>query len=105
MDTLHLRWHSAQQLATVQVLLSVRLWQGWAPETRMHPAPSPSTSRHGEGDQVVPPVHAHWWHKQVSGSELHVVPDEGHISLVGRHADRILQDLLRGLPRPMAADA
>ena len=71
----------------------------------MHPAPLPSPRRHGGGDQVVPPVHAHWWHKRVSGSELHIVPDEGHISLVGRHAEQILQDLLRGLPQPMAADA
>lgn len=68
------------------------------------PTPVRSAHRHGDGDRVVPPTHAHWWHKRVAGSELHVVPDEGHISLVGRHAEQILQDLLRGQLQPGVTD-
>lgn len=60
--------------------------------------------RHGAGDCVVAPTHAQWWHRRVAGSELHILPDEGHISVVGRHAERIWRDLLPGQLQPIAAD-
>ncbi|KAI7842708.1 hypothetical protein COHA_003639 [Chlorella ohadii] len=59
---------------------------------------------HGAGDCVVAPAHAQWWHRRVAGSELHILPDEGHISVVGRHAERIWRDLLPGQLQPIAAD-
>ena len=67
---------------------------------------------HGKGDQVVPPAHAAWWHAAVPGSELNLLEQEGHVSLVGRHGEHILRDALRHsasaaerLPAPAAAPA
>lgn len=64
--------------------------------------------RQGAGDNSVAPSHARWWAQAVPGSELHVVEGEGHVSLVGRHAARILQDMLDGstaAPAPAAVAA
>ncbi|KAL4427749.1 hypothetical protein ABPG75_001838 [Micractinium tetrahymenae] len=49
---------------------------------------------HGSADKIVPPSHSAWFHTTIPGSELTVVEGEGHISLVGRHAQAILADAL-----------
>lgn len=58
--------------------------------------------RHGAGDLVVPLAHAQWYAERIPGAELHVKEGEGHVSLVGRHADEVVADLLAGL-QPQAA--
>ena len=60
---------------------------------------------HGKGDQVVPPAHAAWWHAAVPGSELHLLEQEGPVSLVGRHGETILRDALNHSTSPAAAPA
>lgn len=44
--------------------------------------------------QIVPPSHSAWYHATIPGASQTVVEGEGHISLAGRHAAAILQDLL-----------
>lgn len=36
-------------------------------------------------------AHAEWWHKKLPNSEVHVIPDEGHVTLLVRQADAILK--------------
>lgn len=49
---------------------------------------------HGAADKIVPPSHSAWYHATIPGASQTVVEGEGHISLAGRHAAAILQDLL-----------
>jgi pimeloyl-ACP methyl ester carboxylesterase len=47
----------------------------------------------GAADTMVPFRHGEWLAKHVAGARAHLLPDEGHISLMVR-AERILDDLL-----------
>ena len=48
----------------------------------------------GTGDMCVSPAHAEWWCDTVAGAELFLLEGEGHVSLAGRHAGRILDDVV-----------
>jgi pimeloyl-ACP methyl ester carboxylesterase len=45
----------------------------------------PTQIWHGQHDRFVPVSHAHWLAGHVTGAELHVLPDDGHVSLIARH--------------------
>ena len=49
---------------------------------------------HGDQDRIVPPAHARWLAAHIPGADLHLLEDEGHISLVATTLPTILDDLL-----------
>jgi pimeloyl-ACP methyl ester carboxylesterase len=53
---------------------------------------------HGDDDFMVPQAHSYWLEKHIPGSQLNFVPGHGHISLVEKYSDQILnqaEELLR----------
>lgn len=53
---------------------------------------------HGEDDRVVPVSMGHYLAHALPDCRATVLPDEGHYSLIGRHVDRIMLDLLERRP-------
>lgn len=53
----------------------------------------------------MPPSHSDWYRDVISDSTQTVVEGQGHISLVGRHADAILKDALAAAGLGHAASA
>ena len=52
----------------------------------------------GDDDFMVPKAHSYWLEKHIPGSKLNFVPGHGHISLVVKYSDQILdqaQELLK----------
>jgi pimeloyl-ACP methyl ester carboxylesterase len=54
----------------------------------------PVLIRHGEQDRFVPPAHASWLADHIPGAELHLTPDDGHLTLY-EHGIHGVQDWLR----------
>jgi pimeloyl-ACP methyl ester carboxylesterase len=48
----------------------------------------------GELDKMVPFSHGRWLVRHVPGAQAHLVPGHGHLSLVVRHRDEVLDELL-----------
>lgn len=44
----------------------------------------------------MPVAHALWWAQQVPGSQLTVLPGEGHVTVLLRHAAAILEAAVHG---------
>jgi len=53
---------------------------------------------HGNRDDEVPLAHGQWLADRITGSELHVLPNEGHAS-IGRRFPEILEDLVQRASR------
>ncbi len=48
----------------------------------------------GGRDNIIPAPHGRWLADNIPGAKLHLLPDEGHISLTCRHYGAILDDLI-----------
>jgi pimeloyl-ACP methyl ester carboxylesterase len=55
---------------------------------------APLTLWHGAEDRFVPPAHADWLADRLPTATLHMLPDEGHISMFVRSYGVILDELL-----------
>lgn len=49
---------------------------------------------HGGQDRFVPPAHGEWLGANVPAARLHLLPDEGHLSLWARHYGAVLDELI-----------
>ena len=54
----------------------------------------PVTVWQGELDRMVPFAHGRWLVRHVPGAQARLVPGHGHLSLVARHRDEVLDELL-----------
>lgn len=52
----------------------------------------------GEDDKSVPVAHARWWHTKLPAAQLNVLPGEGHVTVLLRHAGPILEAALHWRP-------
>jgi pimeloyl-ACP methyl ester carboxylesterase len=70
----------------------VAIWGDWG----FDPAAItvPVSIWHGGEDRIVPPSHGEWLAANIPGARLHLLPDEGHLSLWARHYDAVLDELL-----------
>ncbi|MCM0619146.1 alpha/beta hydrolase [Nocardioides sp. BSK12Z-4] len=71
-------------------LALVRDW-GW----RFSEIRTPTTLWHGQDDRLVPYSHGRWLADHVPGVTPHLLPDEGHFSIVSGRMGEILDELLR----------
>jgi len=74
-----------------ELTLLARPW-----DIRLDEVRTPVTIWQGLADNIVPPAMARYLAGALAHSELHCLPDEGHLSLIVRHADRVFADLTRG---------
>lgn len=66
----------------------VRPWGFSLEEVRV-----PLSLWHGTEDRLAPPAHSHWLAGRIPQARLHIEPDEGHVSIVVNHLDRMLDEL------------
>ncbi len=62
---------------------------------RLEKIGTPVTIWQGMADTIVPPAMARYHADSLASSVLRCLPDEGHLSVLVRHADRVLADLAR----------
>lgn len=58
------------------------------------PYPAPVAIWQGDQDRMVPFAHGKWLAAHVAGAQVHLMPGEGHLSLMATLLDRIVTDLL-----------
>jgi pimeloyl-ACP methyl ester carboxylesterase len=57
------------------------------------PAMRPVAIWHGDQDRMVPCAHGEWLARHVTGAHAHLIPGEGHLTLVTVKMGDILGDL------------
>jgi pimeloyl-ACP methyl ester carboxylesterase len=75
-------WHDDEQAI-------VNEW-GFAPDD---PAMRPVPVWHGDQDRMVPYAHGEWLACHVTGARAHLMPGEGHLTLVATKMGDIVDDL------------
>ena len=73
-----------------ELTLLARPW-----DIRLEKIGTPVTIWQGLADNIVPPAMARYHADTLASSVLRCLPDEGHLSILVRHADRVLADLAR----------
>lgn len=58
------------------------------------PAMAPVAIWQGDQDRQVPYAHGQWLAQNVTGARAHLIPAEGHFSIVANRIDGILDDLI-----------
>jgi pimeloyl-ACP methyl ester carboxylesterase len=58
-----------------------------------NPAMAPIAIWHGDQDRMVPYAHGQWLASNVPGARAHLMPGQGHLSLVTASVDDILDEL------------
>ena len=71
-----------------ELTLLARPW-----DIRLDEVRAPVTIWQGGADNIVPAAMARYLAGALARSELHCLPEEGHLSLIVRHADRVFADL------------
>ena len=56
---------------------------------------APTMLRYGDGDHHCSPSHGHWYEERIDGSELVVIPGEGHLETIDGHWPEVLAGLLQ----------
>ena len=56
---------------------------------------TPTLLWYGEVDQHCPPAHGRWYADRISGSELVILPGEGHLAVADTHWPEVLAGLIR----------
>ncbi|HET6997871.1 MAG TPA: alpha/beta fold hydrolase [Solirubrobacterales bacterium] len=68
------------------------IWGDWGFDLAEIAAPV-SVWQGGE-DRIIPTAHTEWLARNISGAQFHLLPDEGHVSLMTRRYGEILDDLI-----------
>lgn len=74
-----------------ELTLLARPW-----DIRLDEVCTPVTIWQGLADNIVPAAMARYLAGALAHTELHCLPDEGHLSLIVRHADLVFADLTQG---------
>jgi pimeloyl-ACP methyl ester carboxylesterase len=56
----------------------------------------PTSLWQGTADRMVPAGHGRWFAGQIPQAKFHLLPEEGHVSLLERHYGEILDELIAG---------
>lgn len=54
----------------------------------------PVTIWQGGQDRIIPVAHAEWLAENVAGARLHLLPEDGHVSLLHKHFGEMLDELI-----------
>jgi pimeloyl-ACP methyl ester carboxylesterase len=73
-----------------ELTLLARPW-----DIRLEEIRTPVTIWQGLADNIVPAAMARYLADELAHSELHCLPNEGHLSVIVHHADRVFADLMR----------
>lgn len=60
----------------------------------LHEVSTPLILWHGSDDLMVPITHGEWFSAHLPGAQVHLEPDQGHLSIAVGALDRMLDELV-----------